>query len=236
MKTLTPSLKSNLGAQNKLHCQYAIDHRGPNLTLEWHKQGERTTLFSYSRHTGQTEGGGVQLKGLADGDASYNLPFAKIINEGTYVCSVSVLPLSASLDISLHIEGEPGSCGGGYKSVLLTLTLLLILFPILCFCFLRVPQGCSQRWPHSHTGGGGDAEDCLCGGSLLPPRCDDSVVQAGNGSVGSDGRILASHDDGEHSAVKPQTPLGQDLLDVILLLPLSFSQRLRQTIYMQGLS
>lgn len=154
MKTLTPSLKSSLGAQNKLHCQFAIDHRGPDLTLEWHKRGERSTLFSYSRRTGQTEGGGVDKKGLADGDASYNLAFTKIINEGAYVCSVSVLPLSANLDISLHIEGEPRSWGGGYKSILLTLTLLLILFPILCFCFPRVPQGRSQRRPRSHTGGG----------------------------------------------------------------------------------
>lgn len=154
MKTLTPSLKSNLGAQNKLHCQFAIDHKSPNLTLEWHKRGERSTLFSYSRRTGQTEGGGVDLKGLADGDASYNLAFAKIINEGSYVCTVSVFPLTANLDISLRIEGEPESWGGGLKSVLLTLPLLLILFPILFFCFLSVPQGYSQRWPHSQTGGG----------------------------------------------------------------------------------
>lgn len=236
MKTLTPSLKSNLGAQNKLHCQFAIDHKGPNLTLEWHKRGERSTLFSYSRRTGQTEGRGVDLKGLADDDASYNLAYTKIVNEGVYVCSVTVLPLSASLDISLRIEGEPGSWGGGYKSVLLTLTLLLILFPILFFCFLRVPQGCSQRWPHSHTGGGWDAEGRLWGGSLLPPGCGDSLVQAGAGSARSDGRFLASHYDCKHSAVKPQKQLGQDLLAVILLLPLSLSQRLRQTIYMQGLS
>ncbi|XP_056904952.1 tapasin-related protein [Takifugu flavidus] len=107
MKTLTPSLKSNLGAQNKLHCQFAIDHKGPNFTLEWHKRGERSTLFSYSRRTGQTEGQGVELKGLADGDASYNLAYTKIANEGAYVCSVSVLPLSASLDISLHVEESP---------------------------------------------------------------------------------------------------------------------------------
>lgn len=106
MKTLTPSLKSNLGGQNKLHCQFAIDHKDLKFTLEWHKRGDRSTLFSYSSGTRQTEGGGVDLKGLAGGDASYNVAFAKVMNEGAYVCSLSVPPLSASLDISLRIEGE----------------------------------------------------------------------------------------------------------------------------------
>lgn len=113
MKTQTPLVTSSLGGQKKLHCQFAIDHKGPNFSLEWHKRGERVTLFSHASRTKQTEGGGVDLKGLAGGDASYNLPFTKISNEGMYVCSVSVAPLSATLDISLRIEGEedmkPGS-------------------------------------------------------------------------------------------------------------------------------
>lgn len=113
MKTQTPTVTSGLGDQKKLHCQFAIDHKGPNFSLEWHKRGERVTLFSHTSRTRQTEGEHVALKGLAGGDASYNLAFTKISNEGMYVCSVSVAPLFASLDISVHIEGEevmkPGS-------------------------------------------------------------------------------------------------------------------------------
>lgn len=150
MKTLTPSLKSNLGAQNKLHCQFAIDHKGPNLTLEWHKRGERSTLFSYSRRTGQTEGRGVDLKGLADDDASYNLAYTKIVNEGVYVCSVTVLPLSASLDISLRIEGEPGSWGGGYKCSA-DIDLIVDFIPNFILLFPQSPPGLlSALAPLSH--------------------------------------------------------------------------------------
>lgn len=89
-----------------LHCQFAIDHKGPNVSVEWHKRGERTKLFSYTSHTRKTEGKGVELKRLAAGDASYSIPFTKISNEGAHVCSVSVMPLFADLDISLRIEGE----------------------------------------------------------------------------------------------------------------------------------
>lgn len=106
MKTQTPLVTSSHGGQTKLNCEFAIDHKGPNFSLEWHKRGEQVTLFSHTSRTRQTEGGGVDLKGLAGGDASYNLAFTKISNEGMYVCSVSVAPLSASLDISLHVEGE----------------------------------------------------------------------------------------------------------------------------------
>lgn len=120
MKTQTPLVTSSLGGQTRLHCQFAVDHKGANLSLEWHKRGERVTLFSYTSRTKQTEGGGVDLKGLADRDASYNLGFSKIRNEGTYACSLSVAPLSASLDINLRIEGEevmkPGSKSGGWWS------------------------------------------------------------------------------------------------------------------------
>lgn len=106
IKTQTPTVKSNLGDQKKLHCQFATDHKGPKFNLEWHKRGERTTLFSYASHTRQIEGGGVDRNRLAQGDASYNLAFTKISNEGMYVCSVTVSPLSGSLDIGLHVEGE----------------------------------------------------------------------------------------------------------------------------------
>ncbi|XP_053177590.1 tapasin [Scomber japonicus] len=109
MKTQTPSVKAKLGSQQKFHCQFAVDHKGPNVTVEWHWQnrGERTRLFSHISRSGQTQGSGVGLRSLADGDASYTLQFSKMSSEGTYICSVSVLPLFASLDISLHIEEPP---------------------------------------------------------------------------------------------------------------------------------
>ena len=78
------------------------------MTVEWHWQhrGERVKLFSHNSRSGQTQGTGVGLQSLAGGDASYTLPIANVSREGTYVCSVSVNPLFASLDISLHVEGE----------------------------------------------------------------------------------------------------------------------------------
>ncbi|XP_026196168.1 tapasin-related protein-like [Anabas testudineus] len=109
IKTQSPTVKAGLGSQQKLHCQFAVDHKGPNTTVEWHWQhrGERTRLFSHTSRTGQTHGSGVGLKSLAIGDASYILPFAKLTSEGTYVCSVAVNPLFVHLDINLHIEEAP---------------------------------------------------------------------------------------------------------------------------------
>ncbi|XP_045929345.1 tapasin-related protein [Micropterus dolomieu] len=109
IKTQTPSVKAGLGSQQKLHCQFAIDHKGPNITVEWHWQhrGERIRLFSHTSRSGKTQGTGVGLKSLAGGDASYTLPFTKMSSEGSYMCSVSVNPLLVSLDISLHIEEPP---------------------------------------------------------------------------------------------------------------------------------
>ncbi|XP_076591456.1 tapasin-related protein isoform X2 [Chaetodon auriga] len=109
IQTQSPSVKAGLGAQQKLHCQFAVDHKGPNVTVEWHWQhrGERRKLFSHTSRSGQTQGTGVRLKSLAGGDASYTLPFTKMNSEGTYACSVSVNPLFASLDLSLHIEEAP---------------------------------------------------------------------------------------------------------------------------------
>lgn len=108
IKTQTPLVKTGLGTEKKLHCQFAVDHKGPNFTVEWHRQhrGERVRLFSHSSLSGQTQGTGVGLKSLAGGDASYTLPFTKMSSEGTYICSLSVIPLFASLDINLQIEGK----------------------------------------------------------------------------------------------------------------------------------
>ncbi|KAM6924923.1 tapasin-related protein [Xenentodon cancila] len=109
IKTQTPSVSARLRSEQKLHCQFAVDHRGPDVTVEWHWQhrGERAKLFSHNSHSGQTQGSGVGLKALARGDASYKLPFTKMNSEGTYICSVSVIPLFANLDISLYIEEPP---------------------------------------------------------------------------------------------------------------------------------
>lgn len=109
MKTQTPAVKATLGSQQKLHCQFNIDHKAAAITVEWHWQyrGERTKLFSHGSRSGRTEGSGVGKKSLVAGDASYTLPFAKMNSEGSYICSVSVMPLFGSLEISLHIEEPP---------------------------------------------------------------------------------------------------------------------------------
>ncbi|XP_069003509.1 tapasin-like [Embiotoca jacksoni] len=109
IKTQSPAVKAGLGSQMKLHCQFGIDHRGPNVTVEWHWQqrGERKKLFGHTSRSGKTEGTGVGLKALAGGDASYTLPFTKMSSEGTYICSVAVNPLFVSLDINLHVEEPP---------------------------------------------------------------------------------------------------------------------------------
>nr|XP_019950572.1 PREDICTED: tapasin-related protein-like isoform X1 [Paralichthys olivaceus] len=109
MKTQTPSVKAALSSQQKLHCQFALDHRGSNVTVQWHRQhrGERNLLFSHSSHSARNQGTGVELKNLARGDASYNLPFTKMSSEGRYICSVSVNPLFTSLDVNLNVEEPP---------------------------------------------------------------------------------------------------------------------------------
>ncbi|XP_068174261.1 tapasin-related protein isoform X2 [Antennarius striatus] len=109
IKSTTPSVKVRFGVKESLHCQFALDHKVPNFLVEWHWQyrGEKVKLFSHTSRSGQTHGTGVKIKNLANGDASYTLPFTKMTSEGTYSCSVSVNPLLASLDISLHIEESP---------------------------------------------------------------------------------------------------------------------------------
>lgn len=112
LKTQSPLVKAGLGIQKKLHCQFAVDHKGPNMTVEWHGQyrGERSRLFSHSSRTKRVEGSGVDLKSIAGGDASYTIPYTKTSSEGSYICSVSVVPVFASVEIKLHIEGEEETC------------------------------------------------------------------------------------------------------------------------------
>lgn len=107
MTTQSPSVKAELGSQIKLHCQFFLDHKAPNVTVEWHLQrpGTRTQLFMHNSRSGQSQGTGVRLTSLIEGDASYTLLSSEMGSEGTYVCSVSVMPLSTSLDIKLHVQG-----------------------------------------------------------------------------------------------------------------------------------
>uniref|UniRef100_A0A3P9GXX8 Dehydrogenase/reductase (SDR family) member 13b.1 n=1 Tax=Oryzias latipes TaxID=8090 RepID=A0A3P9GXX8_ORYLA len=109
LKTETPSVKVRLHSQPKLHCQFSIDHRGPNVTVEWHWQsrGERRMLFRYNSRSGEIHGSGVGKKALAGGDASYTLPFTKMSSEGSYICSVSVNPLFTNMELNLHVEEPP---------------------------------------------------------------------------------------------------------------------------------
>uniref|UniRef100_A0A4W5N893 Ig-like domain-containing protein n=1 Tax=Hucho hucho TaxID=62062 RepID=A0A4W5N893_9TELE len=110
LMTRSPSVRVGLQKETTLHCQFAVDHKVPHLTVEWHLQrhGERRTkLFSYSSSSGQTEGSGVAVKGIAGGDASLTVPLTKVSSEGTYVCSVRVPPLDGSVDIALHIIEPP---------------------------------------------------------------------------------------------------------------------------------
>lgn len=116
IKTRSPSVRAALGSGQKLHCRFSADHKGPNVTAEWHRRrrGEVTRLFSHAARSGVAEGSGVALRALASGDASYDLPFAEVKSEATYICSVSVPPLLGALEIDLRIEGK----GGGRSAAL----------------------------------------------------------------------------------------------------------------------
>lgn len=107
MKTQTPSIKASLGSNQKLDCTFALDHKAANVAVEWHKRGERTSLFSHNSQTGKSQGSGVIPKKLLAGEASYSIPFSKMSSEGIYICSVTVLPLHGSVEISLQIEEAP---------------------------------------------------------------------------------------------------------------------------------
>ncbi|XP_042153742.1 tapasin-related protein-like, partial [Oncorhynchus tshawytscha] len=109
LMTRSPSVRVGLQKETTLHCQFAVDHKVPHLTVEWHFQrrgGRRTKLFSYSSRSGQTEGSGVAVKGIAGG-CLLTVPITKVSSEGTYVCSVRVPPLNGSVDIALHIIEPP---------------------------------------------------------------------------------------------------------------------------------
>lgn len=109
IKTHTPIVKAKIGSEQKLHCHFDVDHKGANFTTEWHWQhrGEKTKLFSYSSRSGRSEGSGVRVKTIAAGDISYTLPYTKTSHKGTFLCSVSVMPIFASVDINLQIEEPP---------------------------------------------------------------------------------------------------------------------------------
>lgn len=107
--TRTPVVRAGLLSDQKLHCQFAVDHKGPKFTAEWRAQrhGDWTQLFSYS-NSGKKSGTGVTLLALvASGDVSLSLPLVKIASEGKYVCSVSVSPLTAAQDITLDVVERP---------------------------------------------------------------------------------------------------------------------------------
>ncbi len=106
--TRTPSVEVGFLKEPNLHCQFSVDHKLPNATVEWRlqKHGERSKLFSYSSRTGKSDGSGVAIKAIAAGNASYKLPPTKKISEGTYVCSVMVPPLFGSHDIPLTLSGK----------------------------------------------------------------------------------------------------------------------------------
>ncbi|XP_007246004.2 tapasin-related protein [Astyanax mexicanus] len=107
--TRTPKVVVGLMKDPTLSCQFAVDHKQANMTVEWRLQrrGERTKLFSYFTRTGKSEGSGVSVKAIGVGDASLKLSHTTYASEGTYVCSVLVPPLYGSHDIQLNIQEAP---------------------------------------------------------------------------------------------------------------------------------
>ncbi|XP_051966787.1 tapasin-related protein-like [Xyrauchen texanus] len=107
--TRTPSVEVGFLKEPTLHCQFAVDHKLANVTLEWRLQqhGERSKLFSYSSRTGKSEGSGVSVKAIAAGNASFKLRPTRKNSEGTYTCSVLVPPIYGSHDIPLILSEQP---------------------------------------------------------------------------------------------------------------------------------
>ncbi|GLD52913.1 tapasin-related protein-like protein [Lates japonicus] len=66
-------------------------------SLSWSRTADQCSWPAIGTERYQTSGG----------DASYTIPFIKMSSEGTYICSVLVNPLFASLDINLRIEEPP---------------------------------------------------------------------------------------------------------------------------------
>ncbi|TRY64721.1 hypothetical protein DNTS_017754 [Danionella cerebrum] len=102
----TLSVEVGLLQEPELHCQFAVDHKLPNATVEWRllRHSERTKLFSYSSRTGKREGQGVTVKTIAGGNASFKVSPTRKHSEGTYTCSVMVPPLYGSHDIPLSLK------------------------------------------------------------------------------------------------------------------------------------
>ncbi|XP_076832494.1 tapasin-related protein isoform X2 [Brachyhypopomus gauderio] len=108
--TTTPVVHAGLLKDKTLHCQFFVDHKQANVTVQWwfQRRGERTKLFTHSSRTGHSEGKGVSIRGLSNaGNASLKLPPITQASEGTYTCSVLVPPLYASQDNILSIMEPP---------------------------------------------------------------------------------------------------------------------------------
>lgn len=106
--TRTPSAEVGFLKEPTLDCQFAVDHKQANVTVEWRIQrhGERSKLFSYSSRTGKSEGTGVSIKAISAGNASFKLPPTRKTSEGTYICSVLIPPLYGTHDIPVSLSGE----------------------------------------------------------------------------------------------------------------------------------
>nr|XP_055052541.1 tapasin-related protein-like isoform X4 [Misgurnus anguillicaudatus] len=108
--TRTPSVEVGFLKEPTLHCQFAVDHKNPNVTVDWKLQrshGKRSQLFSYTSRTGTSEGTGVSVKAIGVGNASFKLSPTRKHSEGTYICSILVPPLSCSHNIPLHLREQP---------------------------------------------------------------------------------------------------------------------------------
>ncbi|XP_055052539.2 tapasin-related protein isoform X2 [Misgurnus anguillicaudatus] len=108
--TRTPSVEVGFLKEPTLHCQFAVDHKNPNVTVYWKLQrshGKRSQLFSYTSRTGTSDGTGVSVKAIGVGNASFKLSPTRKHSEGTYICSILVPPLSCSHNILLHLREQP---------------------------------------------------------------------------------------------------------------------------------
>uniref|UniRef100_A0A4W5KDP9 Immunoglobulin V-set domain-containing protein n=1 Tax=Hucho hucho TaxID=62062 RepID=A0A4W5KDP9_9TELE len=112
LMTRSPPVRVGLQKEPTLHCQFAVDHKAPHLTVKWHLQRHgryRTNLFSYSSSSGQTEGSGVAVKGIARGDASLTVPVTSVSSEGTLTVLGSIQFLNNKSSCTkeyntLHVE------------------------------------------------------------------------------------------------------------------------------------
>nr|XP_055052529.1 tapasin-related protein-like isoform X2 [Misgurnus anguillicaudatus] len=108
--TQTPSVEVGFLKEPTLDCQFAVDHKNANVTVDWKIQrshGKRSQLFSYTSRTGTSEGTGVSVKGISVGNASFKLSPTRKNSEGTYICSILVPPLHGSHNILLHLREQP---------------------------------------------------------------------------------------------------------------------------------